>query len=116
MWVFFDRDNLYVSARMATSEPEGKRGDGNAPRRQQSVQQRSLRRVVRRFLRSPQRLRLHVNVSGALLDWSTTNDAPNNKLERRLGRQDEHVLERVAVEIRFPFRSFRHREGGTIWG
>ena len=59
---------------------------------------------------------MFANSLGGMLDWSITNEQPNNSWngiwDVRTGEFDGGWT----VEFRFPFRSFRFREGGTIWG
>ena len=116
VWVFFDRDNLYVSARMYDSEPD---------KRVATEMRRDANNLFNNdhfgvsfdgFYDRRNGYGFVVNVSGALLDWSTTNDAPNNSWNGVWDARTSTFSNGWAVEIRFPFRSFRYREGGTIWG
>ena len=74
VWVFFDRDNLYVSARMYDSEPD---------KRVATEMRRDANNLFNNdhfgvsfdgFYDRRNGYGFVVNVSGALLDWSTTNE------------------------------------------
>ena len=112
----YDRQYLYVSARDLGVRHQPARRDRDAARRQQPVQQRSLRRDVRLVLRPAQRLRLRRQSAGGMLDWSITNEQPNNSWNGVWMCGPARFEGGWTVEIRFPFRSFRFREGGTHLG
>ncbi|MBS1817380.1 MAG: carbohydrate binding family 9 domain-containing protein [Acidobacteria bacterium] len=116
VWVFFDRDNLYVSARMYDSQPD---------KRVATEMRRDANNLFNNdhfgvsfdgFYDRRNGYGFVVNVSGALLDWSTTNEQPNNSWNGVWDAKTSTFSDGWSVEIRFPFRSFRYREGGTIWG
>ncbi|MGE3955693.1 MAG: DUF5916 domain-containing protein [Vicinamibacterales bacterium] len=116
VWVFFDRDNLYVSARMYDSQPD---------KRVATEMRRDANNLFNNdhfgvsfdgFYDRRNGYGFVVNASGALLDWSTTNEQPNNSWNGVWYARTSTFSNGWAVEIRFPFRSFRYREGGTIWG
>ncbi|MGC4084870.1 MAG: DUF5916 domain-containing protein [Vicinamibacterales bacterium] len=116
VWVFFDRDNLYVSARMYDSQPD---------KRVATEMRRDANNLFNNdhfgvsfdgFYDRRNGYGFVVNVAGALLDWSTTNEQPNNSWNGVWDAKTSTFSDGWAVEIRFPFRSFRYREGGTIWG
>jgi hypothetical protein len=116
VWVFYDDDNLYVSARLWESE----RG-----RREATEMRRDANTMFANdhfgvafdsFYDRRNGYGMFTNSLGGMLDWSITNEQPNNNWngiwDARTGEFDEGWT----VEFRFPFRSFRFREGGTIWG
>lgn len=116
VWVFFDRDNLYVSARMYDSQPD---------KRVATEMRRDANNLFNNdhfgvafdgFYDRRNGYGFVVNVAGALLDWSTTNEQPNNSWNGVWDAKTSTFSNGWAVEIRFPFRSFRYRVGGTIWG
>ena len=77
-WVFFDDDNIYVSARCWDTHPE--RMVANEMRRDTSATaaERHFRRAVRHVPRSPQRVLFYANPIGGLADSQITDEgAPN---------------------------------------
>ena len=56
------------------------------------------------------------NALGGMLDWSITNDQPNNNWNGIWDVRTADFDQGWTVEFRFPFRSFRFREGGHVWG
>ncbi len=116
VWVFFDRDNLYVSARLYESEP-GKRVATEMRRDANNLFNNDHFGVsFDGFYDRRNGYGFVVAASGALLDWSTTNEAPNNNWNGVWDAKVGNFSNGWTVEIRLPFRSFRYREGGTIWG
>ena len=116
MWVFFDRDNLYVSARLYESQPD---------KRVSTEMRRDANNLFNNdhfgvafdgFYDRRNGYGFVVNAAGALLDWSTTNEQPNNSWNGVWFAKTSTFDGGWTLEIRFPFRSFRYREGGTIWG
>ena len=116
VWVFFDRDNLYVSARMYESQPD---------KRVSTEMRRDANNLFNNdhfgvsfdgFYDRRNGYGFVVNAAGALLDWSTTNEQPNNSWNGVWYAKTGTFENGWTVEIRFPFRSFRYREHGTIWG
>jgi hypothetical protein len=116
VWVFYDRDNLYVSARLWESE----RG-----RRIATEMRRDANNLYTddhfglsfdTFYDRRNGYGFAVNALGGLLDWSINNEQPNNSWngvwDARTGTFDDGWT----VEIRFPFRSFRFQEAGHVWG
>ncbi len=116
VWVVYDRQNLYVSARIWESDmsrlvaTEMRRDANNLYNNDHfgvSFDSFYDRRNGYGFAVNPQ---------GGMLDWSITNEQPNNSWNGvwmvRTGRFEGGWT----VEIRFPFRSFRFREGGHVWG
>ncbi len=116
VWVFYDRQYLYVSARVWETDisqlvaTEMRRDANNLYNNDHfgvSFDSFYDRRNGYGFAVNPQ---------GGMLDWSITNEQPNNSWNGvwmvRTGRFDGGWT----LEIRFPFRSFRFREGGHTWG
>ena len=57
-----------------------------------------------------------VNALGAELDWSITNERPNNDWNGQWDVKTGTFEHGWTVEIRFPFRSFRFKEHSHVWG
>jgi hypothetical protein len=116
VWVFYDNDNLYVSARMFDSGPD---------RRVATEMRRDANNLYNNdhfgvsfdgFYDRRNGYGFAVNPLGGMLDWSITNERPNNDWNGQWDVKTSTFTNGWAVEIRFPFRSFRFRENGHIWG
>jgi len=116
VWIFYDRDNLYISARMWESE---------AGHRVSTEMRRDANNMYTEdhfgvsfdgFYDRRNGYGFAVNALGGMLDWSINNEQPNNSWngvwDVRTGEFDRGWT----LEIRFPFRSFRFQEGGHVWG
>jgi hypothetical protein len=116
VWVFFDDQNLYVAAKLWESEP-GRRIATEMRRDANNLYGNDHFGVAfDSFYDRRNGYGFAVNAQGGLLDWSITNEQPNNSWngvwDARTGTFDGGWT----LEIRFPFRSFRFRENGHIWG
>lgn len=116
VWVFYDEAHLYVSARLWESE---------AGRRIATEMRRDANNLYNNdhfavsFDPFYDRRNGHgfvVNALGAMLDWSINNEQPNNSWNALWDVRTGEFDGGWTAEIRFPFRSFRFREGGTVWG
>jgi hypothetical protein len=116
VWVFFDRDYLYVSAKMYDSEPD---------KRVATEMRRDANNLYNNdhfgvsfdgFYDRRNGYGFAVNPQGGMLDWSITNEQPNNNWNGVWDVKTGTFSDGWTVEIRFPFRSFRFRENGHIWG
>jgi hypothetical protein len=116
VWVLYDEENLYVSVRLWESEPERRiapdmRRDANT-----LYTNDHFGVAFDSFYDRRNGYGFAVNPQGALLDWSITNEQPNNSWNGIWDARTADFEGGWSLEIRFPFRSFRFREGGTIWG
>lgn len=116
VWVFYDRDNLYVSARMYDAEPD---------KRIATEMRRDANNLYNNdhfgvsfdgFYDRRNGYGFAVNALGGMLDWSITNERPNNDWNGLWDVKTSTFSNGWTVEIKFPFRSFRFRENGHVWG
>jgi hypothetical protein len=117
MWVFFDDENLYVSARCIETEPG--RLTANELRRDGSAisQNDNFGVVLDTFLDRRNGYYFQTTPIGALRDASVTDGVNNSNWstvwEVRTTRSDEGYI----VEMAIPFKSLRYRGGGPqTWG
>jgi hypothetical protein len=116
VWVFYDRDYLYVSARIWESEP-GKRVATEMRRDANNIgTQDHFAVTFDPFYDRRNGYGFVVNPIGGMLDWMITNEQPNNSWNGVWDARTGTFANGWTVEIRFPFRSFRFREGGHVWG
>jgi hypothetical protein len=116
VWVFYDRDNLYVSARLWESEA-GHRVATEMRRDANSVYTDDHFGVsFDGFYDRRNGYGFAVNSLGGLLDWSINNEQPNNSWNGVWDVRTGEFEHGWTLEIRFPFRSFRFAEGGSVWG
>ena len=116
VWVFFDRDNLYVSARLWESDPE-KRVATEMRRDANNLYNNDHFGVAfDGFYDRRNGYGFAVNALGGMLDWSIGNERPNNDWNGQWDVKTATFEHGWTVEIRFPFRSFRFRENSHIWG
>ena len=115
IWIFYDDDNLYVSARLWESEP-GRRVATEMRRDANTLFNNDhLGVTFDSFYDRRNGYGFLVNALGGIQDWSITNDRPNNSWNGLWDVRSGTFDEGWTTEIRFPFRSFRFREGGTVW-
>ncbi len=116
VWVLYDDDNLYVAARLWESE---------AGHREATEMRRDANTMFANdhfgvafdsFYDRRNGYGMFANSLGGMLDWSITNEQPNNSWNGIWDVRTGTFEGGWTVEFRFPFRSFRFREGGTIWG
>ena len=116
VWVFFDRDYLYVSARMYDAQPD---------KRVATEMRRDANNLYNNdhfgvsfdgFYDRRNGYGFAVNPLGGMLDWSITNERPNNDWNGVWDVKTGTFSNGWTVEIRFPFRSFRFKENGHVWG
>jgi hypothetical protein len=116
VWVFFDKDYLYVSARLWDSQPD-KRVATEMRRDANNLYNNDHFAVsFDGFYDRRNGYGMAVNPLGGMLDWSITNERPNNDWNGVWDVKTGTFANGWTVEIRFPFRSFRFRENGHIWG
>jgi hypothetical protein len=116
VWILYDNDYLYVSARLYDSQPD---------RRVATEMRRDANNLYNNdhfgvsfdgFYDRRNGYGFAVNPQGGMLDWSITNEQPNNSWNGVWDVKTGTFSNGWTVEIRFPFRSFRYREGGHVWG
>lgn len=118
VWVLFDRDHLYVSARCRDSRPD--RIVANDMRRdgRNLSQNDNLAVVLDTFYDRRNGYEFLVNAIGGMMDAQITDESNINRdwnavWVARSRRDDEGWT----VEMAIPFRSLRYRAGGPqVWG
>ena len=116
VWVFFDRDYLYVSAKMYDSEPD-KRVSTEMRRDANTLYNNDHFAVTfDTFYDRRSGYGFAANQLGGMLDWSITNEQINNNWNGVWDVKTGTFADGWTMELRFPFRSFRFRENGHIWG
>ncbi len=116
VWVFFDDDNLYIAARLWESE-RGHREATEMRRDAPTISANDHFAVAfDSFYDRRNGYGVYANSIGGLVDFSITNEQPNNNWNGIWDARTVEFDEGWTVEFRLPFRSFRFREGGTIWG
>ena len=119
-WVFFDDDNVYVSARLWESFPESERVANEMRRDANQLRQNdSFSAVFDTFLDRRNGVIFLVTPIGGFSDVAVTNEGQgvnadwNVVWDSRTSRFDGGWI----VEMRVPFRSLRYRPGdGQAWG
>lgn len=116
VWVFFDDENLYVSARNWESEPA---------RRVTSDMRRDANNLffndhfginVDTFHDRRNGYFFYANARGGMVDAQLTNEQPNNNWNGLWDVRAADFEGGWSIEFRIPFRSLRFKEGGTVWG
>jgi hypothetical protein len=116
VWVFYDRDYLYVSARLWESE-KGRRVATEMRRDANNLYTDDHFGVsFDGFYDRRNGYGFAVNALGGMLDWSINNEQPNNSWNGVWDVRTSDFDGGWTLEIRFPFRSFRFQEGGHVWG
>jgi hypothetical protein len=119
-WVFFDDDNVYVSARLYESFPESERVANEMRRDANQLRQNdSFSAVFDTFLDRRNAVIFLVTPIGGFSDVAVTNEGAgvnadwNVVWDSRTSRFDGGWI----VEMRIPFRSLRYRPGANqSWG
>ena len=118
VWIFFDDNNVYVSARCWDSQPE--RQIGNEMRRDSPnvLQNEVFSILFDTFYDRRSAFNFAVNILGGLFDTAITNEGNSNRdwngvWDARVGRFESGWT----VEIAFPFKSLRYGpEREQVWG
>ncbi len=118
VWVFFDNDNVYVSARMWDSHPE--RMVANEMRRDNRniFENENFAVILDTFYDRRNGFLFHTNPLGALFDAQVTDERNTNSdwntvWDVRTGRFQNGWT----VEMMLPFKSLRYKPGSSqIWG
>lgn len=118
VWVLFDRDNFYISARCRDSDPRrivanDMRHDGR-----NITQNDNLSVVLDTFYDRRNGYEFLVNAVGGMMDTQVTDERDLNRDWNTVwlskNRRDD---EGWTVEMAIPFRSLRYRAGGPqVWG
>jgi Domain of unknown function (DUF5916)/Carbohydrate family 9 binding domain-like len=116
VWVLFDANNLYVAARLWEADPTKRvatemRRDAN-----DLYSDDHFGVSFDTFYDRRNGYGFAVNSLGGMLDWSITNEQPNNNWNGIWDARTASFEHGWTIEIQFPFRSFRHSEGGHVWG
>jgi hypothetical protein len=116
VWLFYDNTYLYVSARLWESEP-GHRLSTEMRRDANNLYSNDHFGVAfDSFYDRHNGYGFAVNPQGGMLDWSITNEQPNNNWNGVWDVRTGTFENGWTLELRFPFRSFRFRENGHVWG
>jgi hypothetical protein len=118
VWIFFDRANVYVSARCWDTSPERRRGSERRRDNAAVLQNDHFSFMLDPFYDRRNGLFFTVNPVGGRMDGQFVNE--------RQGQLDWNPIWRVAVarfdegwtlEAAVPFKTLRYRPGGTqVWG
>lgn len=116
VWVFFDKNYFYVSARLWDSQPDKRvatemRRDAN-----NMFNNDHFGVTFDGFYDRRNGYGVVVNALGGMYDFSITNERPNTDWNGVWDVKAGTFANGWTLEIRFPFRSFRFRENGHIWG
>jgi hypothetical protein len=118
VWVLFDRDHLYVSARCRDSHPA--RIVGNDMRRdgRNVTQNDNLSVVLDTFYDRRNGVEFLVNAVGGMMDSQVTDERDVNRDWNTVWiAKSRRSDEGWTAEIAIPFRSLRYRGGGAqVWG
>jgi len=116
VWVVFDDEYLYVSARNWESTPG---------RRVMSDMQRDARNLYNNdhfavlfdtFYDRRNGYYFYANAQGGMSDGEVSNDTPNSNWNGLWEVRTADFEGGWSIEFRFPFRSMRYTEGGHVWG
>jgi Domain of unknown function (DUF5916)/Carbohydrate family 9 binding domain-like len=116
VWVFFDDNNLYVAARLWEQDPSKRVATEMRRDASDIYDDDHFGLSFDTFYDRRNGYGFAVNSLGGLLDWSINNEKPNNSWNGLWDARTATFDHGWTLEIRFPFRSFRYREGGHVWG
>lgn len=116
VWAVYDRENLYISARLWESRPN-QRVATDMRRETGAVSSDDHFAVAfDGFYDRRNGYGMTVNSLGGMQDWSISNEQPSGNWSGIWDVRTADFEDGWTVEIQLPFRSFRFREGGHIWG
>ncbi len=116
VWVFFDDQNLYVSARNWESDP-AKRVTSDMRRDANNLFFNDHFGIsVDTFHDRRNGYFFYANARGGMGDAQLTNEQPNNNWNGLWDVRAADFDGGWGIEFRIPFRSLRFRESGRIWG
>ncbi len=116
VWVFFDADHVYVSAR---------NWETNTGRRVMSDMQRDARNLYNNdhfgvmfdtFRDHRNGYYFYANAQGGMSDGQIGNESPNSNWNGLWEVRTANFDGGWTIEFKFPFRSVRFDESGTAWG
>ena len=116
VWLFYDDDALYVSARLWETEPGHRRSTEMRRDSNNLYGNDHFGVAFDSFYDRHNGYGFAVNPQGGMLDWSITNEQPNNNWNGIWDARTGEFAGGWTIEIRYPFRSFRFRENGHVWG
>ena len=116
VWVFFDDEYVYVSARM--HETDSRRRVTSDMRRDSSnlFNNDHFAVLFDTFYDRRNGYFFYANQMGGMVDSQLTNEMPNNNWNGLWDVRTAQFDGGWSAEFRFPFRSLRFKEGGDIWG
>ncbi len=116
VWVFFDDANVYVSARMWESD-RGKRVANEMRRDSFNLYNNDHFGVVfDTFYDRRNGYGFSVNALGGMGDMQLVNEQPNPNWNGLWDARTSDFDGGWTLEMQFPFRSMRFKEGGDVWG
>jgi len=116
VWVFFDDEHVYVSARML--ETDSSRRVTSDMRRDSSnlFNNDHFAVLFDTFYDHRNGYFFYANEMGGMVDAQLTNETPNNNWNGLWDVRTARFDGGWTAEFRFPFRSLRFKEGGRLWG
>ena len=115
-WIFFDDENVYVSARLYESEP-GRRVQNEMRRDSFNMYNNDhLAVVFDTFNDHRNGFGVSANRLGGMFDWTATNEQPSPNWNGLWWSKAADFDGGWTIEMRVPFRSIRFKEGSDAWG
>jgi len=116
VWVFFDDQHVYITARNWESEP-GRRVMTDMQRDSRNLYNNDHFAVLfDTFFDRRNGYYFYANAQGGLSDGQLGNESPNNNWNGIWEARTADFEGGWIAEFRFPFRSMRFDEDGTTWG
>ena len=116
VWVFFDDQNVYVSARMHETDPS-QRVTSDMRRDSNNLYNNDHIAVMfDTFDDRRNAFGFSSNAQGGMFDWQVTNEQPSNNWNGLWDVRTADFPGGWTAEFVVPFRSMRFREGATQWG
>jgi len=116
VWVFFDEQYVFVSARMF--ETDSARRVTSDMRRDSSnlFNNDHFGVMFDTFYDRRNGYTFYANEAGGMVDAQIANDSPTSDWNGLWEVKTSRFTGGWAIELRFPFRSLRFKEGGHLWG
>ncbi len=116
VWVFFDDEHIYITARNWESDP-GRRVMADMQRDARNLYNNDHFAVLfDTFLDKRNGYYFYTNAQGGMSDGQLGNESPNNNWNGIWEARTADFEGGWIAEFRFPFRSMRFNEDGTAWG
>lgn len=116
VWVFFDDQNIYVSARLWETDST-KRVTSDMRRDSFNLYNNDHIGVLfDTFNDHRNGFGFSANAQGGMFDWQTTNEQPSPNWNGLWDVRTADFDGGWSIEFRIPFRSVRFQEGGRVWG